>query len=97
MNKDVDCQSCVRTTVMLTTLSRFEVCSVILVKCVIVRFDGTDYFSGTSFIPKPEVDAGVVTFVPKRQPIIKQPFKTVEKVLRNMFNMRRKKLDKPIA
>lgn len=45
---------------------------------------------GAAFLPKPDVDVGVVTLTPMRQPIIKLPFKLVEKVVRQIFSMRRK-------
>lgn len=46
--------------------------------------------SGEAFLPKPEVDVGVVTLTPLKYPIIKQPFKLVEKVVRQIFSMRQK-------
>ncbi|CAB3260237.1 unnamed protein product [Arctia plantaginis] len=46
--------------------------------------------SGASFLPKPDVDVGVVTLTPLKTPIIKQPFKMVEKVVRQIFSMRQK-------
>ncbi|XP_033859580.3 dimethyladenosine transferase 1, mitochondrial [Acipenser ruthenus] len=45
---------------------------------------------GRAFVPKPEVDVGVVHFTPLIQPQINQPFKMVEKVVRNVFQFRRK-------
>ncbi|KAK9891922.1 hypothetical protein WA026_017406 [Henosepilachna vigintioctopunctata] len=45
---------------------------------------------GKAFIPKPEVDVGVVTLKPWKYPRTDLPFKMVEKILRNMFNMRQK-------
>ncbi|CAH0729513.1 unnamed protein product, partial [Brenthis ino] len=45
---------------------------------------------GTAFLPKPEVDVGVVTLTPLKRPIIKLPFKLVEKVIRQIFSMRQK-------
>ncbi|XP_055011032.1 dimethyladenosine transferase 1, mitochondrial [Boleophthalmus pectinirostris] len=45
---------------------------------------------GRAFVPKPEVDVGVVHFTPLVQPQIQQPFKLVEKVVRNVFQFRRK-------
>ncbi|XP_029981987.1 dimethyladenosine transferase 1, mitochondrial [Sphaeramia orbicularis] len=45
---------------------------------------------GRAFVPKPEVDVGVVHFTPLIQPQIQQPFKMVEKVVRNIFQFRRK-------
>ncbi|XP_060061281.1 dimethyladenosine transferase 1, mitochondrial isoform X2 [Erinaceus europaeus] len=45
---------------------------------------------GRAFVPKPEVDVGVVHFTPLTQPQIEQPFKLVEKVVLNAFQFRRK-------
>ncbi|XP_028709902.1 dimethyladenosine transferase 1, mitochondrial [Peromyscus leucopus] len=45
---------------------------------------------GKAFVPKPEVDVGVVHFTPLIQPKITQPFKLVEKVVQNVFQFRRK-------
>lgn len=45
---------------------------------------------GRAFVPKPEVDVGVVHFTPLVQPQIQQPFQLVEKVVRNIFQFRRK-------
>ncbi|XP_053700328.1 dimethyladenosine transferase 1, mitochondrial isoform X1 [Synchiropus splendidus] len=45
---------------------------------------------GRAFVPKPEVDVGVVHFTPLVQPQIQRPFKMVEKVVRNTFQFRRK-------
>ncbi|XP_048210309.1 dimethyladenosine transferase 1, mitochondrial [Perognathus longimembris pacificus] len=45
---------------------------------------------GQAFVPKPEVDVGVVHFTPLVQPRIQQPFKLVEKVVQNAFQFRRK-------
>ncbi|XP_068608149.1 dimethyladenosine transferase 1, mitochondrial [Brachionichthys hirsutus] len=45
---------------------------------------------GQAFVPKPKVDVGVVHFTPLAQPQIKQPFKMVEKVVRNVFQFRGK-------
>ncbi|XP_011361021.2 dimethyladenosine transferase 1, mitochondrial isoform X1 [Pteropus vampyrus] len=45
---------------------------------------------GRAFVPKPEVDVGVVHFTPLTQPRIAQPFKLVEKVVQNVFQFRRK-------
>ncbi|XP_066992256.2 dimethyladenosine transferase 1, mitochondrial [Anabrus simplex] len=46
--------------------------------------------SGSAFVPKPDVDVGVVHFVPLINPIIPLPFKLVEKVLLNIFSFRQK-------
>uniref|UniRef100_A0A3Q3W2U9 rRNA adenine N(6)-methyltransferase n=1 Tax=Mola mola TaxID=94237 RepID=A0A3Q3W2U9_MOLML len=51
---------------------------------------------GRAFIPKPEVDVGVVHFSPLVQPQIQQPFKLVEKVVRNIFQFRRKHCHKGV-
>ncbi|CAH1777980.1 unnamed protein product [Owenia fusiformis] len=45
---------------------------------------------GKAFTPAPDVDVGVVTFVPRKEPLIGQPFKLVEKVVRCMFQHRQK-------
>ncbi|XP_032507579.1 mitochondrial dimethyladenosine transferase 1-like [Phocoena sinus] len=45
---------------------------------------------GQAFIPKPEVDSGVVPFTPLTQPRIEQPFRLVERVVQNAFQFRRK-------
>ncbi|XP_053192088.1 dimethyladenosine transferase 1, mitochondrial [Scomber japonicus] len=51
---------------------------------------------GRAFVPKPEVDVGVLHFTPLVQPQIQQPFKMVEKVVRNIFQFRRKHCHKGI-
>ncbi|CAG9793666.1 unnamed protein product [Diatraea saccharalis] len=45
---------------------------------------------GAAFLPKPDVDVGVVTLTPLKHPLIKLPFKLVEKVVRQIFSMRQK-------
>ncbi|KAM5324243.1 dimethyladenosine transferase 1, mitochondrial isoform 4-T4 [Glossophaga mutica] len=45
---------------------------------------------GRAFVPKPEVDVGVVHFTPLVRPAIEQPFKLVEKVVQSAFHFRRK-------
>ncbi|XP_044735308.1 dimethyladenosine transferase 1, mitochondrial [Chrysoperla carnea] len=45
---------------------------------------------GKAFVPKPQVDVGVVTLTPLSKPLTNLPFKMVEKVLRHIFNMRQK-------
>ncbi|XP_026473895.1 dimethyladenosine transferase 1, mitochondrial-like [Ctenocephalides felis] len=45
---------------------------------------------GSAFVPKPQVDVGVVHITPWKTPKTDVPFKVVEKVLRNIFNMRQK-------
>ncbi|XP_043119211.1 dimethyladenosine transferase 1, mitochondrial-like [Puntigrus tetrazona] len=45
---------------------------------------------GCAFVPKPKVDVGVVHFTPLAQPQIQQPFKLVERIVRNAFQFRRK-------
>ncbi|GAV02671.1 hypothetical protein RvY_13207 [Ramazzottius varieornatus] len=51
---------------------------------------------GSSFIPKPEVSAGVVHLWPLKEPVMKLPFKLTEKVVRNTFTHKRKKILKAI-
>ncbi|XP_063241105.1 dimethyladenosine transferase 1, mitochondrial [Bacillus rossius redtenbacheri] len=45
---------------------------------------------GSAFVPKPDVDVGVVHFEPKIEPIIPLPFTMVEKVVRCIFSFRQK-------
>jgi len=45
---------------------------------------------GKSFVPPPDVDVGIVRFVPRVEPCIQAPFKLVEKVVRHVFQYRRK-------
>ncbi|KAH7728537.1 Protein T03F1.7 [Aphelenchoides avenae] len=45
---------------------------------------------GTCFVPKPEVDVGVVRFVPRIEPLIKSSFEVVEKVSRAAYIYRNK-------
>ncbi|XP_059469793.1 dimethyladenosine transferase 1, mitochondrial [Neocloeon triangulifer] len=45
---------------------------------------------GSSFVPKPDVDVGVVHMVPKSVPSVAVPFKVFEKVTRTVFCMRQK-------
>lgn len=45
---------------------------------------------GRAFVPKPKVDVGVIHFTPLAKPQIQQPFKLVEKLVRNIFQFRRK-------
>lgn len=45
---------------------------------------------GKAFVPKPDVDVGVVTIVPLKTPLTNLPFDLVEKVMRYIFSMRQK-------
>jgi len=45
---------------------------------------------GKAFVPKPDVDVGVVTILPLKQPLTTLPFDLVEKVVRHIFSMRQK-------
>jgi len=47
---------------------------------------------GGAFLPKPDVDVGVVTLKPLTVPYIDQPYKTVEKVVTTVFHGKKKKL-----
>ncbi|XP_014671770.1 PREDICTED: dimethyladenosine transferase 1, mitochondrial-like [Priapulus caudatus] len=52
---------------------------------------------GKAFVPKPDVDVGVVHLVPRIHPRIAHPFKMVEKVVRSVFHFRQKKCKRGIA
>lgn len=45
---------------------------------------------GKAFVPKPDVDVGVVKLIPLARPKTELPFPLVEKVVRHIFNMRQK-------
>jgi len=45
---------------------------------------------GRAFVPKPDVDVGVVHFVPRVEPAARVPFDLVEKVVRSAFSYRQK-------
>ncbi|XP_067648492.1 dimethyladenosine transferase 1, mitochondrial [Eurosta solidaginis] len=45
---------------------------------------------GKAFVPKPDVDVGVVKLVPLKHPKTDLPFELVERVMRCIFNMRQK-------
>lgn len=45
---------------------------------------------GKAFVPKPNVDVGVVTLIPLKIPHTTLPFDLVEKVMRHIFSMRQK-------
>lgn len=47
-------------------------------------------FVGRAFVPKPDVDVGVVRFTPLKKPIIALPFDIIEKVVRCVFSYRQK-------
>lgn len=46
--------------------------------------------NGKAFLPKPEVDVGVVTLLPLKHPKTDVPFEVVEKTMRHLFSMRQK-------
>jgi dimethyladenosine transferase 1, mitochondrial len=46
--------------------------------------------SGQSFVPAPDVDVGVVRFVPLVEPRIRVPFPIVNKLIRHVFHYRLK-------
>jgi dimethyladenosine transferase 1, mitochondrial len=52
---------------------------------------------GTAFVPKPQVDVGVVTLIPLKQPLTDLPFDLIEKVTRHIFSMRQKYVQRGIA
>lgn len=45
---------------------------------------------GKAFVPKPDVDVGVVTIIPLKTPLTSVHFDVVEKVIRHIFSMRQK-------
>ncbi|KAH8418741.1 hypothetical protein KR222_006124 [Zaprionus bogoriensis] len=45
---------------------------------------------GKAFVPKPNVDVGVVKLIPLKQPKTQLPFPLVERVVRHIFSMRQK-------
>ncbi|KAL3867734.1 hypothetical protein ACJMK2_040597 [Sinanodonta woodiana] len=45
---------------------------------------------GKAFVPPPEVDVGVVKFIPLKRPLIELPFPLVEKVVSHIFHTKRK-------
>ena len=45
---------------------------------------------GTAFVPKPEVDVGIVSFVPLVKPRTHHNFKLFEKITRHVFSFRQK-------
>lgn len=45
---------------------------------------------GSAFVPKPNVDVGVVTLLPLKTPLTNLPFDVVEKVMRHIFSLRQK-------
>ncbi|CAD5208023.1 unnamed protein product [Bursaphelenchus xylophilus] len=51
---------------------------------------------GRCFVPKPQVDVGVVTFIPREEPLIDTSFEVVEKVARHVFHYRQKYVIQPI-
>ncbi|CAL8135495.1 unnamed protein product [Orchesella dallaii] len=52
---------------------------------------------GSAFVPKPDVDVGVVKFTPRKEPLIRQPYRLVEKVVKQTFCMRGKYCCRPIS
>ncbi|KAH8300552.1 hypothetical protein KR018_012240 [Drosophila ironensis] len=45
---------------------------------------------GRAFVPKPQVDVGVVKLIPLKRPKTQLPFPLVERVVRHIFSMRQK-------
>jgi len=52
---------------------------------------------GAAFLPKPEVNVGVVTLIPLTTPYINHPYKTVEKVVTTVLHAKQKKLYNQIS
>ncbi|KAE9419047.1 hypothetical protein Angca_003390, partial [Angiostrongylus cantonensis] len=49
---------------------------------------------GVCFVPQPDIDVGVVRFMPRIQPLISAPFEVVEKLCRQVFHYRQKHMIK---
>jgi len=45
---------------------------------------------GRSFVPAPDVDVGLVQFIPLAEPGIQAPFRLVNKLVRHVFQYRQK-------
>jgi dimethyladenosine transferase 1 len=45
---------------------------------------------GKAFVPKPDVDVGVITMVPLKTPQTDLPFELIEKIMRYIFSLRQK-------
>lgn len=52
---------------------------------------------GKVFVPAPDVDVGVVSFQPLKEPRMSVPFPIVERVVRHVFHYRQKKCMRGIA
>jgi len=52
---------------------------------------------GGAFVPKPEVDVGVVTFVPLKVPYIDLPFSLIEKVVTTVLHGKKKNLKSTLS
>uniref|UniRef100_A0A1I7TKD8 rRNA adenine N(6)-methyltransferase n=1 Tax=Caenorhabditis tropicalis TaxID=1561998 RepID=A0A1I7TKD8_9PELO len=50
--------------------------------------------SGSCFVPRPQVDVGVVRFVPRKVPLVNTSFEVLEKVCRQVFHYRQKYMEK---
>ncbi|EGT56902.1 hypothetical protein CAEBREN_01301 [Caenorhabditis brenneri] len=46
------------------------------------------------FVPRPQVDVGVVRFVPRKTPLVKTSFEVLEKLCRQVFHYRQKYVEK---
>lgn len=52
---------------------------------------------GAAFVPKPDVDVGVMTLIPYKTPMTNLSFDLIEKVIRHIFSMRQKYVRRGIA
>lgn len=52
---------------------------------------------GKAFVPKPDVDVGVISIIPLKTPLTTIHFDVVEKVLRHIFSMRQKYCQRGVA
>lgn len=53
-------------------------------------FYSNSLFTGTAFVPRPDVDVGVVSFTPLVKPLTQHDFKFFEKVTKHVFSFRQK-------
>ena len=53
--------------------------------CVFSKSSFFCVFSGGAFVPAPEVEVGVMSLTPLRQPYIQLPYETVEHVVNSLF------------
>lgn len=75
---------------MIAPISTAQRCRLSVMSQIWTKPDLKFVIPGTAFVPKPNVDVGVVTVVPFKRPLTNLPFDLVEKVVRHIFSMRQK-------